>query len=344
MLGGRGRPTGCRPSGCHTKQTHKANTSKAMPCFIRTTTNPCHTRKPCDAPCCRSEVERRDQTSSKYCKKHTCEHFWEPLFNADRCQNHKQPEDSVCPLHIGCIAVGCMNGRIQYYDRSRAGTSQYRRWRYCIDHKCSAPDCSNERATVGTANQYRPFCGDHNCRADNCPNRVIEGTDCCQAHKCQVPNCMTRADSRSRLCFIHNRCEWVSPSCDRPKEMGRKYCAEHLRCQTPGCGRPKLDGSIHCAHHTCRERGCNISSGEFDFCLNHRCEWEEGCEHPRSGDRYCLLHSCRSEGCPECVNDTGIFCDAHACSRDGCKVEAKPCLENKCYERKLPFRESMAIF
>ncbi|KAI8960661.1 hypothetical protein F5Y11DRAFT_349284 [Daldinia sp. FL1419] len=114
----------------------------------------------CDTPCCKVEVERRDQVSSQYCKKHTCEHFWEPLFGAERCPNHKHPEDSVCTQHIECTTVGCVNARLQYYDRDRAGTPQYKRRKYCCDHKCAVTECPHERAVMLAPNQYRPFCDD----------------------------------------------------------------------------------------------------------------------------------------------------------------------------------------
>ncbi|KAI1659155.1 hypothetical protein F4813DRAFT_23492 [Daldinia decipiens] len=303
MLGCRTKPAGCKPSGCHTKPTtSKSTPCKSMPCFIRSTTT-CHTKKLCDAPCCKVEVERRDQVSSKHCKK-----------------------------HIVCIAIGCMNARMQYYDRGRAGTPQYKRRKYCFDHKCIATECPNQRAPMLAPNQYRPFCDDHNCRATDCPNQALEGTTCCRGHKCQIRDCMHIAAPPFPFCLEHNRCEWGPPICNRPKERNRKYCREHLQCQTPGCVLQKIEGSLHCMEHACRERGCNISSGEHDYCDDHRCEWEEECEYAKSGERYCPLHSCRSEGCPECVNCTGIFCDTHACSRCGCKVEAKPCLENKCYD------------
>ncbi|KAI8960660.1 hypothetical protein F5Y11DRAFT_261211 [Daldinia sp. FL1419] len=149
---------------------------------------------------------------------------------------------------------------------------------------------------------------------------------------CRAPGCARIAAFPAPFCSTHNRCEWGPPNCDRPRAGNARYCREHLQCQTPGCAALKMEGSFHCVNHTCRERGCNISSGQHDYCDDHRCEWEDECKFPKLGERYCPLHSCRSDGCPEPINCSGIFCDTHACSRCGCKMEAKACLENKCYD------------
>ncbi|KAI1452304.1 hypothetical protein F4805DRAFT_41418 [Annulohypoxylon moriforme] len=277
------------------------------------------TKTGCGFPCCKS---RRDETGcmhSKYCKKHTCSHFYKHD-ESPRCDKSKDPNDSVCINHRKCPVLNCNKAKIEV--QICTNELRFRRERYCSDHECSVEGCHEERKTLGGGEiRYTLYCVNHTCVVDRCTEQRTGSLLWCNKHKCKKGNCSSLVVSNRQYCEAHNRCDW--PSCSNSKQAGKEYCTTHLQCETDGCENLKdFDShSSHCSYHTCHERQCNNSSGDYDYCNRHRCECEGCGEHKaiRLGEcRYCPRHSCQRDHCLERRCCRGVYCARHSCMGDGC--------------------------
>ncbi|KAI5864402.1 hypothetical protein GGS23DRAFT_497818 [Durotheca rogersii] len=291
----------------------------------------CHTKPGCAATCCRGRKDESGPVSSKFCKKHTCDHFYFPIpMKAPRCEFQKDPKDSVCPHHVICTVQGCECPRLQYRDPDNP---VFRRYKFCYDHKCALRECPEKRRPDGiNQNQFMTYCDNHNCIAEGCHSMVQAGRSCCERHTCGRPGCMAITVNQGRFCRTHNVCEW--PDCHQPKTDPHNLCRIHTQCSTAGCTVLKQIGSMHCANHTCFLRGCNNSTGAFRLCTSHRCQFASCNEHRRTapGALHCPSHSCRSRGCRNGVEEETPYCEAHACEAPGCRLEAKLEWEHKCLD------------
>ncbi|KAI1214443.1 uncharacterized protein F4807DRAFT_128696 [Annulohypoxylon truncatum] len=222
----------------------------------------------CSFQCCKSRRDESGRISSKYCKKHTCAHFHmdEEL---PRCERPKDPSDSVCIYHARCPIDNCKKARIQIQIDILADEPRFKREKYCSDHTCLYEGCVEIRSTMRQGEvQYRPYCNEHVCHADGCAERNTKplGGWYCKIHGCKKAGCSKEADNSRRYCEQHNRCEWSPSRCLNPKLSGKELCATHSQCETDGCQAWKEPDSPHCLKHSCGERGCKISSGNYKYC------------------------------------------------------------------------------
>ncbi|KAI1135357.1 hypothetical protein F5Y05DRAFT_180255 [Hypoxylon sp. FL0543] len=278
-------------------------------------------RPGCNVPNCKLRRESFDSVPSKYCKKHTCEHFSSPPPGKPRCDKWKEPWESVCSHHVICPISNCNQARLQF--RLSGPEPKYRRGKFCYNHKCLLEECGELRSTLGQGPlQYRPYCNEHICQDSACPAMHVEGFNFCVNHKCESWGCPAPRASR-RFCDNHNRCQWVPwGSCALPKEENQDFCSRHLQCETQDCRLRKAPNLKHCVKHTCRERDCKDSSGNYAYCIEHRCG-HEGCgEHRTVGaTMFCALHSCQSRGCKLLRTPRGLYCETHTCIYSGCGNE-----------------------
>ncbi|KAI1411299.1 hypothetical protein F5Y13DRAFT_166130 [Hypoxylon sp. FL1857] len=272
----------------------------------------------CGVSNCKFPRDKSDCVPSKYCKKHTCEHFFSPSPGRSRCEKWKVALESVCPHHMICPISGCNQGRVQF--RPSAEEPRFRREKYCYHHKCLVDGCGQLRSTLGQGpSGYQKYCNEHICRENGCNVRHMEGFYVCENHKCERHGCHAPRSS-PRFCNTHNRCEWVeSGGCIQLKEENYDFCSIHLQCETLGCRSQKARNSRHCTRHTCHERDCKVSSGNYDYCVEHRCG-HEGCgEHrTRGATIYCARHSCHKGGCQLIKIARGQYCEAHICANSVC--------------------------
>ncbi|KAI1087632.1 hypothetical protein F5B19DRAFT_62123 [Rostrohypoxylon terebratum] len=275
-------------------------------------------RTGCSFPCCKS---RRDETSrapSKYCKKHTCAHFY-ITEEVPRCEKSKDPSDSVCPYHARCPIENCRKARIQIQVENPADELRFKRQKYCGDHTCLHEGCTNMRSTLGQGRMdFRPYCNDHVCHADGCTEKNTRpcGGWYCKSHKCTNPGCSNQAVDKCQYCEEHNQCE--TASCTNPKRPGKEFCITHLECETDGCHKLKESHSSHCSNHTCGERGCKTSSGNFKYCQEHRCGYQDCGEHRAVEGKFCPRHSCQRCGCQKQRCYRGMYCLTHTCTDHDC--------------------------
>ncbi|KAI2467305.1 hypothetical protein F4781DRAFT_316302 [Annulohypoxylon bovei var. microspora] len=280
------------------------------------------TRTGCSTPCCKCRKDESGVVASKHCKKHTCEHFHSPSPGASRCEKSKDPSDSVCSHHVRCPIGNCNKARMQ--KRIPADEPKFKREKYCGDHKCSLETCAQLRNTLGTGQVlYRPYCNKHACHADGCTEKNTEPRSVyCTRHNCQKRTCGSQIGNDPRYCENHNRCEWSLGYCVHQKRPDKELCVMHLQCDTDGCDEWKDSGSKHCQKHTCHERKCDNSSGNFDYCSKHRCEYRDCGEHRAvAKGGFCARHVCQKDGCKESRGDKGIYCGTHSCTEPECGNE-----------------------
>ncbi|KAI0133269.1 hypothetical protein F4776DRAFT_126534 [Hypoxylon sp. NC0597] len=289
-------------------------------------------RPACSIPNCKVRRDSSHCITSKYCKKHTCEHFSSPTPGGTRCEKSKEPWDSVCSYHVICPIGNCNRARLQFL--LSAGEPKFRREKYCDKHKCSLEGCAELRSTLGQQPfQYRPYCNQHSCQENGCLERHTEGFTVCGNHKCNVRGCPAPKKNSRRFCDNHNRCG--SAGCTGSKEENQDFCSIHLQCETTGCRARKTANSRHCVRHTCRERDCTHSSGDYDYCVEHRCGYEGCGEHRTVGaTRFCAHHSCQRRGCQLSRTPNGLYCETHTCTHMECGKERV--FTDLCEIRKLP--------
>ncbi|KAI2632530.1 hypothetical protein GGS26DRAFT_80325 [Hypomontagnella submonticulosa] len=202
----------------------------------------------CRAPGCQLEVERRGQVASRFCRRHTCEHFWEPIPGEQRCQNEKHPVDSVCSQHIGCQVPGCTNGRMQELDpQVTTGGPQYRRQRYCSYHKCSLRDCPNLRGFITASNRYHQYCDEHQRHPDECDTGTIyrRTRRCCQPPDYRTQECCPLEENQVQDCSVYNTC--ARATCSRRKQRDqRANWVLICQCGWSGCTYP-MAGPCYCS-------------------------------------------------------------------------------------------------
>ncbi|KAI2632228.1 hypothetical protein GGR54DRAFT_25441 [Hypoxylon sp. NC1633] len=290
-------------------------------------------RTACAVRGCGGTPDSRNQQVSRYCKMHTCIHFWIPLFpGAQPCQLQKTPTDSVCQHHVECQAYSCTNGRIECRNpASRPGEPQYRRLLYCFEHKCEERSCETLRK-LDVGGRYYRYCENHNCAAvtATCYEKAMGGGFCAR-HKCAMCNREIETHS-ARFCRTHNTCEWIrNERCTRRKEAGFALCVRHRQCDIDVCSELKEAGSMFCRGHTCPIRGCTaaIDNLVFKICITHRCRYAGCGEHQMIGlSPHCSRHSCHHVNCTNSIDLWAIFCRTHACTHLGCRDEAE--FEGRC--------------
>ncbi|KAI0384791.1 hypothetical protein F5Y04DRAFT_221216 [Hypomontagnella monticulosa] len=247
-------------------------------------------RDPCVARGCEFEVERRGQIASRFCARHTCQHFWEPLLGEQRCQNEKPPGDSVCFHHIRCQVPGCTHGRMQEFDpRGTAGVPQYRRQRYCSYHKCAMRGCPNVRIFIVAINRYDEYCDEH--------TRDADVRDPSPPHKRPTEECIPEDDAHHNT---GNQCGRATCNCW--KQRDQTCCGRQCKVET--CPNLKKGGSWQCVEYTYCEKDCNYSSGCHNYC-DDRCG-SNGCIYFKAGPCYCPRYCYSGTGCPGRVN-YGIY-------------------------------------
>ncbi|OTA57997.1 hypothetical protein K449DRAFT_437018 [Hypoxylon sp. EC38] len=194
-------------------------------------------RSECSVLNCKIRRDNSHSITSKYCKKHTCEHFSSPGLGGPRCDKSKEPWDSVCSDR------NCNRARLQFL--LSAGELKYKREKYCDKHKCSVEGCAELRSTLGQQPfQYRPYCNDHACQENGCLERHMNDFNVCENHKCNIRGCPAPKRHSRRFCDNHNRCGWNG--CTGIKEENQDFCSIHLQCETLGCRVRKAPNSRHC--------------------------------------------------------------------------------------------------
>lgn len=141
-------------------------------------------------------------------------------------ENRDGTYDIVCAAHYGsfkCAVAGCARRKPGYDTR------------FCLDHKCAVPECSQEKGLVGK------FCVSHRCAARDCSRVVADPTRgesvLCKEHECATPRCLNaKLDSRTDFCLSH-ACK--AANCKSEARFPGGFCEERHACSVGMCSNPR---------------------------------------------------------------------------------------------------------
>lgn len=226
-----------------------------------------------------------DELHSNFCTKHTCTREDCPLQAVahNRCRDHSRCQVSACTE----TRLAKQNGRLEPYCRVHMaskcahlgcrGRKLNPNQRYCLDHGCRLPSCSNERYEGGGT-----LCHVHKCAFDDCFDVIAK------------PN-----DNRSLFCINH-ACR--VDACLYSKRHSGGLCKDHT-CVMAGCHRVVTEGNrckVHAAQEerpACRVDNCRNSAGKYGYCEGRHACVKDGCWQARlsvklgsRGSDWCLKH------------------------------------------------------
>ncbi|KAL7624197.1 hypothetical protein AAE478_005756 [Parahypoxylon ruwenzoriense] len=132
-----------------------------------------HTKMECAAPSCKSRKDSSGPVASKFCKKHTCAHFYSRSPPGPRCDNWKYPSDSVCPNHT-----------CQRCDSIVEGNSVF-----CHTHNlCEVPGCDRPRTNMNGLCQSHLKCSIPTCQVPKANDSLFCLNHTCGERGCRKPN------------------------------------------------------------------------------------------------------------------------------------------------------------